>query len=177
MASISEMASGPSRTFYSVGIDETIGLKDRIADVHGDNSRQVGFIRELEDYLGDNDEYRQASRKFKTFVRRRMNIPQNTDYMIDEFINSGYIMAMERIRAPNSGNDLDFLESYAKTHDMTAPQVILFGPNGTVRQAFSKWIISEALRGQHRSSSRPDNEKMAHVYDSAFGNRKCPNRS
>ena len=74
-----DSVSNPTGEFYSVGIDETMGLKEKIEDVHGVDSRQVNFISELEDFLGNSDKYSQASQKFTTYVRNRINTPQNAD--------------------------------------------------------------------------------------------------
>ena len=92
---------------YSVGTDGKTGLKERIADVHGHDSRQTRFISELEKMLGDEEQYSRAKQKFKTYVRGHMSVPKNADGLIDEFINSGYITALERLRAPKSQSDLD----------------------------------------------------------------------
>ena len=156
--------------FYSVGIDDSLGLKEKIEDVHGVDSRQVNFISELEGFLGDSEKYSQASQKFKTYVRNHINTPRNADYLVDEFVNSGYIMALERLRAPKSESELDFCKNYAASHGITTPQAFLFGPNGSAKQAFSKWQIEEALRGQHRGQYKPENQQMAQTYDKATAN-------
>jgi len=156
--------------FYSVGIDDNLSLKENIADVHGEDSRQVSFVGELEEFLGDSDKYDSAAQKFKSYVRSHINTPQNTDYMLDEFVNSGYIKALEKMRAPNSENTLDFYNDYAASQGISVPQAMLFGPNGTAKQALSYWLIEEALKGQHRSNKKPENEKMANLYDKAFFN-------
>lgn len=167
--------SNPVGEFYSVGIDQTTGLKKKIADVHRADSRQISFISELEDFLGDSDNYHQASQKFKTFVRHHIKTPRNVEYLIDEFVNSGYIMALERLRSPGSENDLDFYKDYATSHGTTLPQALLFGPNGTARQAFARWRIEELLRGQHRGNYKPENKQMAKIYDkAAISTRSLP---
>jgi len=163
-------AENHRNTYYSVGTDGDPGLKEQISKVHGADSRQTRFISELENVLGDEKKYSQASHKFKTFVRSHMNVPQNADGLVDEFINSGYINALERLRAPNSGADLDYYEDYAANHGITLPQAVLFGPNGAARQAFANWRTSESLRGQHRSRYRPENEHMAEAHDKAIYN-------
>ena len=165
-----EGLSSPAGEFYSVDTDQNPGLKEKITNVHGADSRQVSFIRELEDFLSDSDKYNQASKKFKAFVRSHLKIPHNTDYLIDEFINSGYITTLERLRAPNSQSDLEFYSNYAANHGMTLPEAMLFGPNGTARQAFSQWQSKELLKGQHRGNSRPAGEKMAEAFDRAVAN-------
>ena len=162
--------SDPVSEFYCVGIDHTPGLKEKITDVHGPDSGQVDFMGKLEDFLSNKDKYQPASQKFKNYVRNHIKIPRNTDYLVDEFINSGYIMALEKLRAPSSQNELNFCKDYAATHGMAPPQVMLFGPNGTARQAFSKYQTEELLRGQHRSNCKPENEQMAKAYDKAVFN-------
>ena len=175
MASTTDTTSSSRNEFYSVGTDNTPNLKEKIMNIHGADSRQTRFISDLENLLGDDKECRQASQKFRTFVRYRMKTPQNTDGMVDEFINSGYITALERVRAPKSAEGLDFYEDYAANHGMTLPEAVLFGPNGTAREAFARWRIAESLRGQHRSDYRPKNEQMAKVFDKATGNtRRLP---
>ena len=67
-------------------------------------------------------------------------------------------------------NELDFCENYAASHGITMPQAFLFGPNGSAKQAFSKWRTEEALLGQHRGSYKPENEQMAQAYDKATAN-------
>jgi len=168
--SYSDSISNPFGEFYSVGIDETIGLKEKITDVHGTDSEQVGFINDLEDFLGNSDKYSQASQKFKNYVRNHIKTPRNADFFVDEFTNSGYILALERLRAPSSGNDLDYYKDYAASHNITVPQAVMYGPNGTAKQAFSKWRTEEFLRGQHRSDCKPENEQMAKIYEKATTN-------
>ena len=53
---------------------------------------------------------------------------------------------------------------------MSHPEAVLFGPHGTARRAFKHWQKQQALRGQHRSCYRPQNQAMAAAYDSAFNN-------
>lgn len=166
----SEALSNPYGEFYSVGIDHTLGLKEKIIDVHGADSGQVDFINGLEDFLGDSDNYHKATQKFKGYVRNHINAPQNADYFVDEFVNSGYISAIERLCAPGSTATLDFCEDYAQSHGITTYESMLFSPKGTAKQAFSQWKKEEALRGQHRSSRRPENPSMAQVYDKAISN-------
>ena len=81
-------------------------------------------------------------------------------------------MALERLRSPGSENDLDFYKDYATSHGMTQPQALLFGPNGTARQAFARWRTEELLRGQHRSDYKPENKQMAKIYDKAAINTR-----
>lgn len=157
---------------YSVGTDNSIGLKERIADVHGHNSGQTQLIGQLEALLGNEEQYSQASQKFRTFVRNHIKVPRNADGIVDEFVNSGYIVALERLRAPNSGKDLDYYGDYATTHNMTLPQAVLFGPNGTAREALKRWRRAESLRGQHRSDYRPQDEYMAKAFDKAINNTR-----
>ncbi|OHB49720.1 MAG: hypothetical protein A2Y10_06060 [Planctomycetes bacterium GWF2_41_51] len=154
--------------FYSVGAERT--LKEKIADVHGYDSRQVSFIDDLENFFNDKEKYQHAAQKFKTYVKCHINPPQNAESVIDELMNSGYIMALERLSAPNSSNDLKFYKRYAANRGVTRPQAMLFGPNGTVRQAFSIWKIQEALRGQHRAKEKPHNHQTMKVYNEAAFN-------
>jgi len=130
--------------FYSVGIDDSLSLKEKIADVHGEDSRQVGFVNELDHFLRDNDKYNPAAQKFKSYVRNHIDIPRNTDYLLDEFVNSGYIIALERVRAPNSENTLDYYKDYAASQGISLPQAMLFGPKGSAKQALSYWLTEEA---------------------------------
>lgn len=155
---------------YSVGTDNKPDLKEQIAKVHGVDCRQRQFVSDLEKMLGDEKEYRKASKKFKSYVRYHVNTPQNADELTDEFINSGYITALERLRAQNSAKDLDYFGDYAKAHNMTLPQAVLFGPNGTAREALRQWRRSESLRGQHHTRHKPQNKYMAEAYDKAFNN-------
>ena len=55
-----DSVSNPTGEFYSVGIDDSLGLKEKITDVHGVDSEQVSFIDDLEGFLGDSEKYRQA---------------------------------------------------------------------------------------------------------------------
>jgi hypothetical protein len=167
-----ESTAYQSDRHYSVGTDSKTGIKEKITDVHGHDSRQTRFVGELEKMLSDEKQYSQAAQKFKTYVRGHMSVPKNTDGLIDEFINSGYIAALERLRAPNSKNDLDFYNDYARNHGMTLAQAVLFGPNGTAREALKRWRRDESLHGQHRSNYRPQNEHMAEAYDNAPRNTR-----
>ena len=158
---------------YSVGVDGNRNLKERITAVHGPKSRQARFVSELEDMLGNETQYNQAAQTFKHYVRGHLSVPQNTDSLVDEFINSGYIAALQRVHSPNSKRDLDFYRDYAAKHGMTEAQAMLFGPNGTAREALKHWQREESLRGQHRSSYRPQNEAMARAHDQAPLNTRC----
>ena len=75
--------------FYSVGIDESLGLKEKIMDVHGANSRQVSFVSDLEEFLGDSEKYHQASSKFENFVNYHSKLPQNTELLANGGIFAG----------------------------------------------------------------------------------------
>ena len=170
MASTTPATSRARNEYYSVGVENTPNLKEKITNVHGADSRQTRFVSELENLLGDDKGCGQASQKFRTFVTRRMKTPQNADGLIDEFVNSGYITALERMRAPKSAKDLDYYEDYAANHDITLPEAVMFGPKGTAREAFAKWRLAESLKGQHRSDYRPENEQMAKLFDKAASN-------
>ena len=154
----------------SIGIDENPTLKEEIARVHGNSSRQMRAVNQLEEMLGNTRASGEASHKFSNFIRHHLPRPYHNEALVDEFVNSGYIIALERLRAPNSARDLDFYESYAADHGMSVPAAILFGPNGSAREAFSRWRVAEALRGQHRSCYRPADRRMAAVFDEAVTN-------
>lgn len=127
-------------------------------------------VNQLEQMLADSETSGQASRKFNNFIRHHLPRPYRGERLADEFTNSGYIITLERLRAPNSARDLDFYERYAADHGMSVPAAMLYGPNGSAREAFSRWRVAEALRGQHRSSYRPADEHMATVFDEAVAN-------
>ena len=154
----------------SIGLNEDPTLKEEIARVHGNNSRQMRAVNQLEQMLADSETCSQASRKFENSVRHRLPRPYRSESLVDEFVNSGYVIALERLRAPNSARDLDFYESYAAGQGASVPAAMLFGPNGSAREAFSRWRVAEALRGQHRSNCRPADEHMAEAFDEAVTN-------
>lgn len=170
--SSNDTVSGTSGIYYSVGADQGMGLKEKIKNVHGPNSRQIAFMGELEDFLSDGEEYRQATQKFKSYVRSRMKKYRDTDGLIDEFVNSGYIAALKQLCFPGSDKELDFYKDYAATYNMTLPQAILFGAKGTARGALKEYQKAEMLRGQHRGCHRPEDEQKARIYDNATVNTK-----
>ncbi len=139
----------------SIGIDENPTPKEEISNVHGNRSRQMRAVNQLEEMLADSETSGEASRKFNNFIRHHLPRPYHSERLADEFTNSGYIIALERLRAPNSARNLDFYERYATRHGTSVSAAMLFGPNGSAREAFSRWRVAEALRGQHRSSYRP----------------------
>jgi len=171
MARITET---PARS-CSIGINKDPTIKEEISRVHGSRSRQIRAVNQLEKMLGDSEAASEASHKFNNFIRGHIPRPYHNEALVDEFTNSGYIIALERLRAPGSSNDLDFYERYATRHGMSVPAAMLYGPNGSAREAFSRWRLAEALRGQHRSGSRPADERMAQAFDQAITNtRRLP---
>ena len=46
-----DTAYGTSGIYYSVGTNPEMGIKEKVKDVHGSDSRQVDFIGELEKFL------------------------------------------------------------------------------------------------------------------------------
>ncbi len=162
--------SEPPKEFYSIGTDPETGLKDKIIQNHGHDSKQAHFVNELEDFLSNPDQYHQASQQFKNYVRQHTVIPKNTGYFLDGFINSGYIKALESISAPGSDKALCFYEQYARDNGTSLPEAFLFGPNGSARRALSDWKLEEALRGQHRGPQRPKCQEIEKIYDKAFHN-------
>lgn len=127
-------------------------------------------VSQLEAMLADSSASSEASRKFETFIRHQMPGPYRGERLVDEFINSGYLITLERLRRPNSARDLDFYERYATGHGTSVPAAMLFGPNGSAREAFSQWRIAQALKGQHRSRYRPADDHMAEAFDAAVMN-------
>jgi len=132
-------------------------------------------VNQLEEMLADKQQFAEGSHKFNNFIRRHLPHSHYNETLIDEFTNGGYIIALERLRAPNSTSDLDFYGHYAARHGTSLPAAMLYGPNGSAREAFAQWRTTEALRGQHRSGSRPADGRMAEVFDAAFSNtRRLP---
>ncbi|MBN2641848.1 MAG: hypothetical protein JXR78_09355 [Victivallales bacterium] len=158
-----------SRTYYSVGMNPKAGLKEKIQREHGRRSRQARFVRDFEEFLSDPEKYRQATRVFRGYIRHHMNHPQEPE-LVDELMNSSYIETLKRLSAPGSDKDMDYFEEYAKKHNISMPQAVLFGPNGAARLAVSIHQRSEMLRGQHKGNSRPVDKKRAQAYDDAAFN-------
>ena len=165
-----------SREYYSVGIDSGLGLKEKIEHVHGADSQQVSLIGELEDFLKDTQSYQQAANKFRGYVKNKAKAYNNSDELVDELVNAGYIKTLQQLSYPNSGKELDYFKDYAETHDITLPQAVLFGPNGSARKALKEYQRDEMLRGQHCKTTKPANLEMAKMYDEATGNtQSLPN--
>lgn len=158
------------REYYSVGIDTGMGLKEKIEHVHGTDSQQVSLIGELEHFLNDPKNYQQATNKFRGYVKNKAKAYNNSDELVDELVNAGYIKTLQQLSYPNSGKELDYFKDYAETHDITLPQAVLFGPNGSARKALKEYQRDEMLRGQHRKTTKPANLEMAKMYDQATGN-------
>ena len=139
-------------TIYSVGVDARPGPKQRITNIHGPDSEVIETVDQLNEFLNMSDfNQSQFAQRFAGYVRRR---GFDNDVVLAA-INDGYIIALDRLASNRVIQELTFAKAYAQKHDITVPQVLLFGPGGSAYYAFVDYLVQEKAHGMHRNGRQP----------------------
>ncbi len=136
---LTKLSQTPRDVYYSIGTDQTKNLKERIADVHGANSKVMKAVNELDRYVSDpetrkNSWYWNFYRRVKSgmwclyphandIVRTTM-----TRQFINELFNGGYIRAMQALSNECGAKHVSFSQEYADRYGVSIGAVLLFGP-------------------------------------------------
>lgn len=153
-------------TIYSVGTDKTLNPKERIADVHGVDSKVMKAANELDRYVSD-PETKQSSWYWNFYRRVRSGMcclyPHGSDMVktqmarefIDELFNSGYIRAMQNLSNDCGARHVSFAQEYADSYGVSIGAVLLFGPRGGATLELLHFLAAEQVHGQHRPGTSP----------------------
>ena len=154
-------------TIYSVGTDKTLSLKEKIADVHGANSKVMKAANELDRYVAD-PETRESSWYWNFYSRVRSGMwclyPNSNDMVktqmarkfIDEIFNGGYIRALRSLAGESGAKNVIFARDYADGYGVSIGAALLFGPRGGASMELLHFLAAERIHGQHRHGSAPN---------------------
>jgi len=164
---LAKLSQTPRDVYYSIGIDQTKNLKERIADVHGANSKVMKAVNELERYVSDPETSK--SSWYWNFYRRVKSgmwclYPHANDIVrttmarqfIDELFNGGYIRAMQALSNECGAKHVSFSQEYADSYGVSIGAVLLFGPRGGATIEFLHFLATERIHGQHRPGTSPN---------------------
>jgi hypothetical protein len=168
MACLPKIAEQETRdVFYSIGIDKTQNLKERIAEVNGINSEPMKAVAELDKYVSD-PETRKSSwyRGFYKRVKSAMwvlyphvksiDITQMTHEFIDEIFNGGYIRVLQSLAVESGPSHVCFAAEYANCCSVPLGAVLLFGPRGGANTELLHFMTAEKSHGMHRPGTFPN---------------------
>ena len=153
-------------TIYSVGTDKTLSLREKMADVHGANSKVMKAANELDRYVSDS-ETKQSSWYWNFYRRIRSGMwrlyPHANDMVktqmsrefIDELFNGGYIRAMQNLSNDCGAGHVSFCQEYADSYGVSIGAVLLFGPRGGATLELLYFLAAERVHGQHRPGTSP----------------------
>ena len=99
-------------------------------------------------------ENRPEVKRFARSVRKQVNTSE-VDTVTIAVINDGYIETLKRLSANNAPKEVAFAKDYAREHNTTIAQVLLFGPNGSAYYALVNWIVQERTHGMRRPGRQP----------------------
>ena len=154
-------------TIYSIGVDRTPNLKERIEQLHGNASDVTKAANELEDYVS-NPETRKSSWYWGFFKRLKSAMwglyPHANDIartqmareFTDDVFNGGYIREMQALANPSAVEHVAFSREYAKRYSVPVGAALMFGPRGGAMMELVHFLASERIHGQHRPAISPD---------------------
>ena len=168
MAYISMIAEQSTRdVFYSIGVDQTKNLKERIADLHGVDSEPMKAVDELDAYVSDPGTRKSAwywgfYKRIKSAmwalyphavdsVRSRM-----AHEFIDDLFNGGYIRALQSLVVESGYRYASFARDYANDYSVPIGAALLFGPRGGATMELLHFLAAERVHGMHRSGTSPN---------------------
>jgi len=153
-------------TLYSVGVDQSPNLKERIAEVHGPDSEVMKAVDELEWYVSS-PERRKGPWYWNFFKRVKSGMwalyPHADDIVrtsmarefIDDLFNGGYIRAMQSLAVPSGPTHVRFARNYADDHGVSIGAALLFGPRGAAIAELVHFLAAEKVHGMHRDGTGP----------------------
>ena len=153
-------------TLYSVGVDQTPNIKERIAEVHGPDSEVMKAVDELDHYAADPETrnspwYWRFHRRIKSTMCALY--PHAGDAVrtamarefIDDLFNGGYIRAMQSLAVPSGPTHARFARNYADDHGVSIGAAMLFGPRGAALAELVHFLAAEKVHGMHRDGTAP----------------------
>ena len=164
---LTKLSQTPRDVYYSIGTDQTKNLKERIADVHGANSKVMKAVNELDRYVSD-PETRKSSWYWNFYRRVKSGMwclyPHANDIVrtmmtrqfIDELFNGGYIRAMQTLSNECGAKHVSFSQEYADSYGVSIGAVLLFGPRGGATMEFLHFLAAERIHGMHRNGTSPN---------------------
>jgi hypothetical protein len=167
-------------TIYSVGVDQTPNLKERIAEVHGPESEVMKAVNELECYVSDPETrksawywnfYRRVKSGMVNLYPHATNIARTSmarEFM-DELLNSGYIRTLQFMASDRGTKCVAFAREYANGYSAPLGASLLFGPRGGATMELLHFMATERIHGMHRNGIVPNpyfsNETRKMWYD------------
>jgi hypothetical protein len=154
-------------TIYSVGIDQTPNLKERIAEVHGPTSEVMKAVNELDCYVSD-PEARKGPWYWNFFRRVKSGMwalyPHAGDIVrtsmtrefMDELLNGGYIRTLQFMSAECGAKYVSFAREYANGYSAPIGASLLFGPRGGATMELLHFLAAERIHGMHRNGTAPN---------------------
>lgn len=153
-------------TLYSVGVNQTPNLKERIAEIHGRDSDVMKAVDELDNYVS-NPETRKDPWYWNFF--RRVNSGMSALYphagdivrtsmareFMDELFNGGYIRALQSLAVESGLLHARFARKYADDHGVSIGAALLFGPRGAALAELVHFLAAEKVHGMHRNGASP----------------------
>ena len=153
-------------TLYSVGVDQTPNLRERIAEVNGPTSEVMNAVDELDDYVS-NPEKRKDPWYWNFFRRVKSGMsalyPHAEDYVrtsmarefMDELFHGGYIRALQSLAVPSGPSHARFARKYANEYSVSIGAALLFGPRGAAIAELVHFLAAEKVHGMHRNGASP----------------------
>ena len=153
-------------TLYSVGVDQTPNLRERIAEAHGPTSEVMKAVDELDDYVSS-PETRKDPWYWNFFRRVKSGMsalyPHAEDCVrtsmarefMDELFNGGYIRASQSLAVPSGPAHARFARNYADEYGVSTGAALLFGPRGAALEELVHFLAAEKVHGMHRNGASP----------------------
>ena len=155
---------------YSVGVDQTPNLKERIAEVHGPDSEVMKAADELDWYVSSL-EARKDPWYWNFFKRVKSGMsalyPHAGDIVrttmarefIDDIFNGGYIRALQSLAVESGGTHARFFRDYADGYGVPIGAALLFGPRCGANAELLHFLVAEKVHGMHRDGTSPHHSK------------------
>jgi len=151
----------PRDVYYSIGIDQTKNLKEKIAEVHGIDSEATKAVDELDRYVS-NTETRKSPWYWNFYKRVKSAMwglyPHANDVVrtamarefIEDMFNGGYIKALQSLAVESGAKHVSFARDYADYYSVSTGAALLFGPRGGAIMELLHFLAAEKVHGMHR---------------------------
>jgi hypothetical protein len=153
-------------TIYSVGVDRSPNLRERIAETHSITSEVMKAVDELDDYVSSPETKKDPW--YWSFFRRVKSgmsalYPHAEDYVrtnmarefMDELFHGGYIRALQSLAVPSGPSHARFARNYANDYGVSIGAALLFGPRGAASAELVHFLAAEKVHGMHRNGASP----------------------
>jgi len=152
--------------YYSIGVDQTMNFKEKIAAVHGLDSEPMKAAYELDRYVSD-PQTRKSPWYWNFYKRVKSAMwglyPHANDAVrtqmarefIDDLFHGGYLRALQSLSVPSGANHVSFARDYASNYGVPRAAVLLFGPRGGATMELLHFLAAEKMHGMHRCGTSP----------------------